>query len=61
MRFNELVQLLEKYGYVWINSGKSSLRIYAKGNRRVYIHYHGSKEIKKGMATRILKDAGIEP
>jgi predicted RNA binding protein YcfA (HicA-like mRNA interferase family) len=60
MRFNELVQLLEKNGFVWINSGKSSKRIYSNGERRVIIHYHAAQDVKKGMLRRILKDAGIQ-
>ena len=61
MRYNELVQLLEKHGFVWINSGKSSKRIYSNGKRMVLIHYHATQDVKKGMLKRILKDAGIEP
>ncbi len=48
MRFNELVQLLEKNGFVWINSGKSSKRIYSNGERRVIIHYHAAQDVCSG-------------
>ena len=60
MSYNELIQLLEKNGFVWINSGKSSKRIYKKDKRIVIVHYHSSKEVKSGTANAILKAAGIK-
>ena len=60
MSFNELIRILETHGFVWINSGKSSKRIYRKGNRIVVVHYHSSKEIKTGTVNAILKAAGIK-
>ena len=60
MRFNELVKILEKAGFKLVSTGKSSCRFYSNGSRIVMIHYHGSKEIKRGTAERILKDAGLK-
>ena len=60
MRFNEVIKLLEKNGFVWTSShNKGSCRIYTKGKRVVPIHYHGNKEIKTGTLRAILKEAGI--
>ena len=52
MRYNELVQLLEKHGFVWINSGKSSKRIYSNGTRTVLIHYHATQDRQEGNAEK---------
>lgn len=59
MSFNELVQKLEKHGFKLISTGKSSKRIYSNGVIEVNVHYHSNKEVKKGMANKILRDAGI--
>lgn len=60
MRFNELVKILEKAGFRLISTGKSSCRVYSNGKQTVMVHYHGAKEIKRGTAERILKDAGLK-
>jgi len=60
MSFNELIKILETNGFVWTNSGKSSKRVYQKGDCIVVVHYHSSKEIKTGTARAILKAAGIK-
>lgn len=60
MRFNELVKRLENAGFRLISTRKSSARFYSNGEKTVMIHYHGQQEIKKGMALRILKDAGLK-
>lgn len=60
MRFNELVKILEKANFKLISTGKSSARFYSNGKVTVMIHFHGNQEVKKGMANRILKDAGLK-
>ena len=60
MRFNELVKILEQSGFKLVSTGKSSRRFYSNGVRTVMVHYHGSQEVKRGTAERILKDAGLK-
>ena len=60
MRFNELVQKLEKAGFRLIRTGKSSARIYSNGKVTVNVHYHAGKEVAAGTARKILKQAGIQ-
>jgi predicted RNA binding protein YcfA (HicA-like mRNA interferase family) len=38
----------------------TSHRIYEKDGVRMTVPFHGSKEVPKGLALKILKDAGIK-
>lgn len=60
MRFNELVQKLEKGGWRLARTGKSSLRIFVKDGQRIIVHYHGNNEVPKGTAADALKKAGLK-
>lgn len=60
MRFNELVQKLEKGGWKLARTGKSSLRVFVKDGQRIIIHYHGNNEVAKGTAADALKKAGLK-
>ncbi|MBI3047875.1 MAG: type II toxin-antitoxin system HicA family toxin [Acidobacteria bacterium] len=61
MRFNELVQLLEKNGFTLLKE-KGSIRYYAKAGvgRLIRIDYHGAKEVPAGTCYAILKAAGLK-
>lgn len=60
MRFNEVVKLLEKSGFVLVRE-KGSIRYYSKPghDRLIRVDYHGSKEVPTGTCQAILKAAGI--
>ena len=60
MRFNELVKKLEQGGWKLKRSGKSSLRIFSKGEDELIVHYHGNAEVPTGTAAAILKKAGLK-
>lgn len=60
MRFNELVQKLEKHGFKLVGTAKSSARFYSNGKVTVNVHYHAGKEVATGTANKILKQAGIK-
>ncbi|MEA4863367.1 MAG: type II toxin-antitoxin system HicA family toxin [Victivallaceae bacterium] len=60
MRFNELVQILEKNGWRLTKTGKSSLRVFERAGQILIVHYHGSREVPTGTAAGILKKAGIK-
>ncbi|MBO4304129.1 MAG: type II toxin-antitoxin system HicA family toxin [Lentisphaeria bacterium] len=60
MRFNELVQKLEKHGFRLIRTAKSSARLYSNGRVTIVVHYHAGKEVAEGTARKILKQAGIQ-
>ncbi|HSO74477.1 MAG TPA: type II toxin-antitoxin system HicA family toxin [Blastocatellia bacterium] len=61
MRFNELVQLLQKSGFKLVKE-KGSIRYYGKKghDRLIRIDYHGSKEVPRGTCEAILKAAGLK-
>ncbi len=61
MRFNELVQLLQKNGFKLVKE-KGSIRYYGKKghDRLIRIDYHGSKEVPRGTCEAILKAAGLK-
>ena len=60
MRFNELVQKLEKGGWKLARTGKSSLRVFVTDGQRIIIHYPGNNEVAKGTAADALKKAGLK-
>jgi predicted RNA binding protein YcfA (HicA-like mRNA interferase family) len=60
MRFNELVQILEKNGFKLISTSKGSARFYSNGTVTVNVHYHAGKEVATGTANKILKQSGLK-
>ena len=62
LKFRELVKLLTNVGYELDRTGKGCAKIYRHPDKKepISVHYHPGKEVKKGMAMRILKDAGIK-
>ena len=60
MKFNELVRLLEKNGFLLLKL-KGSIRYYSKPthDKLIRVDYHGAKEIPTGTCNAILKAAGI--
>jgi predicted RNA binding protein YcfA (HicA-like mRNA interferase family) len=61
MKFNELVRLLETYGFRLLKQ-KGSIRYYGKPGwpRLVRLDYHGPKEVPTGTYHAILRAAGIQ-
>lgn len=61
MRFNEIVQLLERNGFTLVKQ-KGSIRYYGKPavTRLIRIDYHGAREVPTGTCQAILKAAGLK-
>jgi len=61
MKFNELIRLLERNGFVLFKE-KGSVRYYSKPgvDKLIRIDYHGSKEVPTGTCNAILKAAGLK-
>ena len=61
MKLNELVRLLEQYGFRIVKE-KGSIRYYGKKgwDKLIRVDYHGYKEVPTGTCHHILKTAGIK-
>lgn len=57
----EIIKLLEKNGFAEIKSNNGSHRKYynEETKKTVIVPFH-AKELKKGLESRILKDAGLK-
>ena len=61
MKCSELVMLLKKDGWFLIRQkGSHMIMQHAKKKGQIVVPNHGSKEVGKGLASKILKDAGIK-
>jgi predicted RNA binding protein YcfA (HicA-like mRNA interferase family) len=57
---SEVIKLLEKHNFVFTRQ-KGSHKIFKKeGFLNIVVPVHSGKELKKGLISRILKDANIE-
>ena len=61
MTWAELIRRLKKAGYVQQRTGKGSHQqfINASTGKVITVAIHTKKEVGKGLAQRILKDAGL--
>lgn len=61
MKSNELVRKIKKGGWYKLREGKGSHAIYVHDEKPGFISVpeHGSKEVGKGLASKIMKQAGI--
>lgn len=57
----EMIKLLEKSGFAEVKSNNGSHRKYynEKTKKTVIVPFH-AKELKKGLESKILKDAGLK-
>lgn len=62
MKYTELVKKLEKDGWYMEREGKGSHMIFKHPAKTVTlsIPYHGSKDLGKGLVSKILKQAGLK-
>lgn len=61
MKISELIKILKKNGCVFLqNGGRHDMWYSPITNKKLAIPRHGAKEIKKGTAEGILKEAGIK-
>ncbi|KQM68211.1 hypothetical protein ASE74_24145 [Pedobacter sp. Leaf216] len=62
MKWNELIKKLKKAGWHKLRDAKGSHEIWqnAEGDKHVVIAFHGAKEIGPGLASSILKQAGLK-
>lgn len=60
MKSNELKRLLEKDGWkIKRQSGSHAVYIHVNKKGILVVPLHGAKEVGKGLATKILKQAGL--
>ncbi|MBI5043200.1 MAG: type II toxin-antitoxin system HicA family toxin [Nitrospirae bacterium] len=59
MKSKELIRLLKEHGWV-VDRIRGSHYIMIKDKNTVSVPYHGSKDLGKGLANNILKQAGIK-
>lgn len=63
MKWNELLKKLKSAGYVYLRDGKGSHEYWHHPDRKdppIVIAKHGAKEVGKGLANAILKQAGLK-
>jgi predicted RNA binding protein YcfA (HicA-like mRNA interferase family) len=61
MKYGELMQLLEKDGWVMVRkSGSHIIMIHSVKAGRIIIPFHSGKEVKKGLLIAIIKQTGIK-
>ena len=63
MTWAELIRILKEHGFQELKTGKGSHRQFWNPitRRIVTVSIHTKKEVGTGLASRILKDAGIKP
>jgi predicted RNA binding protein YcfA (HicA-like mRNA interferase family) len=62
LKSSELIKKLKRAGFVLLRQGKGSHEIWHHPGtgKEIVVPNHGSKEVGKGLAQKILKDAGIK-
>jgi len=60
MKSRELHRKLIKGGCIFIKQDATSHRHYEKDGKIIIVPYHGSDEVGKGLASKILKQAGLK-
>jgi predicted RNA binding protein YcfA (HicA-like mRNA interferase family) len=61
MKSSELVRLVKKAGWIEIRqTGSHKIFQNPKTSETVPVPYHGSKEVGKGLAEKILKQVGLK-
>lgn len=63
MKWNELIRKLKKAGYVYLRDAKGSHEYWHhpdKQDSEEVISNHGAKEVGTGLASKILKRAGLK-
>ena len=63
MTCGELIRLLKKHGWRESRTGKGSHVLLTHPERQVviWVSRHTKKDVGRGLARQILKDAGVEP
>lgn len=61
MKYNDLFKILKKDGwYVQRQKGSHVIMQHPAKQGRLTVPYHAGKEVKKGLLTSLLKQAGIK-
>jgi len=61
MKYNELFRLLKNDGWYEVRqSGSHVIMKHHEKTEQLTVPYHAGKEVKKGLLTAILKQAGIK-
>lgn len=59
MKYNEFFKLAKRNGWQFSRQGKGSHEIWEKGEKKVVIPNHGSKEMSKGLEKNLTKEMGL--
>lgn len=59
MKSNEFIREIKRKGWVFARQGKGSHEIYEKDGKRVSVPNHGSKEMGKGIESKLRKQMGL--
>ncbi len=59
MKYNELLRLARKQGWMLKRQAKGSHAIYEKNGIKVVIPQHGAKEMPKGLELKLRKKLGL--
>lgn len=60
MKSKELIRLLKEHGWIIDRIAKSSHYIMIKDKKTISVPFHGSKDLGKGLVSKILKFAGLK-
>lgn len=58
MKSSEFHRLIQRNGWRAIRQVGSHV-IYEKNGQQITVPYHGSKEMKKGLVTKLMKEIGL--
>ena len=61
VKYNELFRLLKQNGWYEVKQSGSHITLqHTDRNEQLFVPFHGSKEVKKGLLKSILKQANIK-
>lgn len=61
MKSSQLVRMLKKDGWYKVDQTGSHMKMrHPTKQNQLAVPFHGSKEVGKGLANKILKDAGLK-
>jgi len=55
MKCNEFIREIKKKGWAFLRQGKGSHEVYEKDGKQIIVPNHGSKELGKGIESKLRK------
>lgn len=59
MKSSEFIREIKRKGWVFLRQGKGSHEIYGKAGQQASVPNHGSKELGKGLESKLRKEMGL--